>query len=79
MELFSPVKPQLGFRGVEEPAIITGEKISFSMGIFLMNEESLLQFELALTGGTIMRFILSHDLFNRVFRPLPVLESFVPQ
>ena len=64
---------------MEEPAVLAGEKISFSMGIFLMNEESLLQFELALTGGTIVRFILSQDLFNRVFRPLPVLESFVPQ
>ena len=74
------MKPQLDFRNGKEPAILAGKKISFSMGIFLMNEESLLQFKLAFTRRTIMRFIFfSHFLFNRVFYPLAVLESFVSQ
>ena len=64
---------------MEESAILAGEKISFSMNVFLMNEERLLKFKLAFTRGTIMRFVLVHFLFNRVFRPLPVLEGFVSQ
>ena len=64
---------------MEESAILAGKKITFSMDVFLMNEERLLKFKLAFTRGTIMRFVLVNLLFNRVFRPLPVLESFVPQ
>ena len=64
---------------MKEFAILAREKISFSMDIFLMNEQSLLKFELAFTRGTAVGFILSHFLFYPVFTSLPVLESYVPE